>query len=490
MSTLNVFTKLSNTKLCSIILASLFLIYINLLYEIVDFHMDILNNVSPTTNTLFSPTNIHIKKFATEAAFCNLTSPFATIIENKLKERIYTTILKNQFPTNCDPNNYWISSMKWQSGLGWKMHQLALSLLTAISKNKIFIWGNNYKKWPFIQSPYCKTMECYFEPVTNCSLPADQTLKFHPRVILTVTKSMQTFWNPILGIDHEPQHEFYARSSDKYTILVTIAQWYLLRYNSRTQRIVANNIERTLNLMGLKPDEKPNPNEMISIPVRHSDKCYNKDYNNAGAEMLCFDAKHIITIATQIQFMYKHKGDNIKYGIVNSEDSNVVEQIINSSHRTFHILTNVNDIRPETGDPKVWDTDENVIGKSGMENDYMTSMLTVAQLSTIPRYWLYMFSSNWFFYLSHFRSVLKCYPSNLNKNGDVQIELMTYCKRCGSRGSPGVRHVIYRGVDINVYEDKFLDDMLSLQCVGWTIKVFEDRDRNKYEVHCQLTDEF
>eukprot|EP01084_Bolivina_argentea_P064994 118487_1 len=485
MSLLALFSKLFIVT-TALLLTYLFLVY----YEVIDVHIDILETSTIPTNNRLQPINYHIKQFASDAAFCNLTSSFASNTENRIKEHIYKTILSNQFPTNCnsDHETYWINTMAWKSGLGWQLHQLALSLLTAVSQNKIFIWGNNYKHWPFIQSPYCKTMECYFEPITNCSLPTNKKISFSPLKSLQITLELQKFWNPILEIDNELTKPFLSLDSHEYTLLVTIAQWYLLRYNKRTQSIIAKNIEATLNLMHLKPDEIPNPNEMISIPVRHSDKCYNIFYNNAGAEMLCFEAEHIVTIAQQIQFIYEYNGD-IKYGIVNSEDSNIVEQIKNSTDRSFHILTNVNDIRPETGNPKVWNKNENVMETDEIGNDYMTSMLTVAQLSTIPRYWLYMFSSNWFFYLAHFRTILKCWPDNMDKNGDIQIELESYCRRCPIHAAGhGTRTAIYKSIEKDVSFDEFLVNLLDLQCVNWTQTYNEEVD--KYELNCLLTDKF
>ena len=323
------------------------------------------------------------------------------------------------------------------------------------------------------------------------------------KINLYISEEMQEFWDPILEITDKPipRKPFLTRSSEEYTMLVMIGQWYLLRYNQRTQRIISGNIEAALSMMGLERNEIPDPNQMMSLPIRHSDKCYDDTYTNKGAEMLCYEAEHIITIATHIQMLYEaqNNGQRIKYGIVNSEDSEIIQQIINNTQRTFHVLTNINDIRPETGDPKVWDRNEDVIRKAPdrdvnedgngggniLENDYMTSMLTVAQMSTIPKYWLYIFSSHWFFYLSHFRSVMKCWPSNMDIDGDIQIELKSYCKLCPDRMQPGQRYSIYRGVKESVYKNELLTGMFDTECVSWAQKY--DEDAGKYVVHCQLT---
>eukprot|EP01083_Nonionella_stella_P042452 114655_1 len=437
--------------------------------------------------------NAHIKQFAGEASFCNLTSSFATDYENKIKERIFNTIVANQFPSDCNGRVYWINTMEWRSGLGWQMHLIALSLLTAVAQNQTFIWGINYDKWPFIGSPFCSTMNCYFQEITNCTL-TNETHKYSKIRSLTVTHELQTFWNPILNINDSLKHPFLIRDDRWYTLLVGIAQWYVLRYNDRTKHIIAGNIADTLNGMHLNANEIPNPNEMMLLQVRHSDKCYDSTYYNPGAEMLCFEAEHIVTIAQQIQFLYGYDTNaTIKYGIVNSEDSTVVQDIQNESRRTFHMVTNANDIRPETGDPRLWYSNKsNHSHNTIRENDIMTSMLTTAQLSVIPRYWLYSFTSNWFYYLSHLRNVLKCWPRNMNKDGDVQIELMSYCRRCPQRSKyysrPGERYVVYKSIQHDMRNNSFITKMFNTQCVEWR-QTYDDQT-DTYPLECKLSDSF
>eukprot|EP01083_Nonionella_stella_P224418 798841_1 len=446
------------------------------------------------TETEGTNSNAHIKQFAGEASFCNLTSPFATDYENKIKERIYNTIVSNQFPTDCNDKVYWINTMKWRSGLGWQMHLLAVALLTAVAQNKIFIWANNYGQWPFIDSPFCNTMNCYFQEITHCTLNNNQLHKYSKLHSLTVTHELQAFWNPILNISDPLKAPFLTHYDRWYTFLVAIAQWYLLRYNDRTKHIIAGNIADTLNGMHLNANEIPNPNEMMLLQVRHSDKCYDSTYYNPGAEMLCFEAEHIVTIAQQIQFLYGYDTNaTIKYGIVNSEDSTVVQDIQNESRRTFHMVTNANDIRPETGDPRLWYSNKsNHSHNTIRENDIMTSMLTAAQLSVIPRYWLYSFSSNWFYYLSHLRSVLKCWPRNMNKDGDVQIELMSYCKRCpqGRKyyNRLGDRYAVYKSIKHDLHNNEFIAKMFNTQCVEWR-QTYDD-ETDTYQSECKLTDSF
>merc|ERR1712083_1006209 len=95
---------------------------------------------------------------------------------------------------------------------------------------------------------------------------------------------LQSFWSPILGLDDPaPRPPFVSHTDREYTVLVTVAQWFLLRYNERTKSIITQNIESTLNLMDIEDrggSNGPNPNAMMSIPIRHSDKCYDESYRN------------------------------------------------------------------------------------------------------------------------------------------------------------------------------------------------------------------
>ena len=158
------------------------------------------------------------------------------------------------------------------------------------------------------------------------------------------------------------------------------------------------------------------------------------------------------------------------------------------------MLTNPNDIRPETGNPADWirasdssnSSLEHLDDVDFVENDLMTSMLTAAQLSTIPRYWLYSFSSNWFFYLSHFRNVLQCWPSTMDPDGDIMIELKSHCKRCAVPLEQGQRFVIYKELEFDPKANDTVTAMFDADCIEWKESYIIHDD--SFRVECQLTD--
>ena len=90
--------------------------------------------------------------------------------------------------------------------------------------------------------------------------------------------------------------------------------------------------------------------------------------------------------------------------------------------------------------------------------------------------------------LSHFRSILKCWPRNMDVEGDVQIELKSHCKLCPDRMQPGQRFAIYRKLKYDVFTNRFLTDLLDLQCVTWAKKYHQQSDT--YDIHCMLTESF
>lgn len=91
-------------------------------------------------------------------------------------------IWKNQHPTNCANAKYMISS-GWQGGFGSEVHMYGAGLAIALELGRVFISyppgpvhvGFNDNKWQ-TKNPFCgeqnkHTLECYYEPWSNCSPP-------------------------------------------------------------------------------------------------------------------------------------------------------------------------------------------------------------------------------------------------------------------------------------------------------------------------------
>eukprot|EP01084_Bolivina_argentea_P124509 220624_1 len=166
-----------------VILASVvvYLLYVNVICD---------NNLSlEVSDAVIMHTDPHkliisdiISDFSWTHSKCNLKSPFPaeSSVSQTIYYKLFLKIYDNQFKNNpskeCSIDNYWIHDLKWGMGLGFMITNLAIELILAISRNKTFIYGPNNKQWPFYNEPNILTMEYYFEPITNCKLPAENIL--------------------------------------------------------------------------------------------------------------------------------------------------------------------------------------------------------------------------------------------------------------------------------------------------------------------------
>lgn len=467
----------------------------------------------------------------------HLQSPFPnnSILSQTKYLSIISQMFKNQFKKNISLNtriddirnekqnycselisDYWIADMKWKSGLGYMIRNLAIDFLEAIANEKIFIWSLNLDKWPFRNSSYCSStanvpgMECYFQPITNC-MPIfrniveqnNQRIKYSKHNGLPMYDKydkMKLFWAQFL-----PNLLPTARWSYKqFNVLLMCAEWFLFfRYNQRTQSVIAHHIYAIFsNTFEMKDFleiedlqeihhgkiyekfEKYFHNNVISLAMRNSDKCFpsfEDKQRKRGAEMVCFNITQYEKVLNVAQVSYKNSFD-MKYIIVTSENSRIISDFIeykNRNERKVNIIVNANDMKPESGQPLLWN--ENTV-QSNIDSDLMISMLVALHMNVMSKYWVFTSNSNWHLLFNHIRQYLG--HRNLSLPFDsFSVHMTSYCSPCKNTKhmNPKNRRIVLHGVEMDSIANDDTMRVLNETCVKW--QYFESRNM----LSCYLT---
>ena len=426
---------------------------------------------------------------------CKLISPFPkhSDISQTIYNKLYDKIYQHQFKTNpskeCIESEYWVHNLHWKSGLGFMIKNVALELIIAIGHNKTFIYGPNINQWPFKNNKNKNIgMDYYFKPITNCKISSSkQEWRYHDLQKdgdgRFLDKFAKTSFSSILPGIVETNWKW-----PQYNALLTVAEYFIFsRFTQNTQQIIAKNLETTFlnhlqfeyiinsrneSLLSLTKIEDFIMKKIIAVPIRHSDKCYGKNLDDQKAEMICFELEHYLKIIRLMQIFYIND-DELIHILVTTEDSNIIKQLLlNTNNKSFEIIINDNDMRPNTGDPKQWrnknDTFE-LIGEDG--NDLMISMLTTLQLNLLTKYWIMSPNSNWHLIMELWRKYRQCryngYHHLNNNDYTVKVELLSYCPRCNRKSyGRNERVVVFNKVNITFVENnEYIASVLDRICV-------------------------
>lgn len=95
---------------------------------------------------------------------------FALDQNRKIAQLIYD----HQHPPDCKAASFMVMPYEWHAGFGSAIHVKAGRLLVAIKLGLVLIDAPE-NRWQFTNTETCEraSMECYFAPMTNCSLDAD-----------------------------------------------------------------------------------------------------------------------------------------------------------------------------------------------------------------------------------------------------------------------------------------------------------------------------
>lgn len=219
---------------------------------------------------------------------------------------------KRQHPRSCQNKKIVFLDDNRNAGLGAFIHGTAVSMSLYIDDpDVIFMWAP-WVKYQWTRGEYCSnysTLNCFFEPLTNCTFHLDDNGEFHN---YTITKpfscqfKLPQFLENILNksLVHRDLYEWYWLAS---------VSTYIFRLNKRTYNWL--DVYEKTNLINRRNYYD------IGIHVRHGDKY---------KEMILIDEKKYmfaVDIFCKLSGK-KHKDMNL---FVSSEDPNVIKFFIEKS---------------------------------------------------------------------------------------------------------------------------------------------------------------
>jgi hypothetical protein len=209
-------------------------------------------------------------------------------------------IYRNQHPADCSKAKFLIAK-GWDQGFGSEIHVIGLGLAVAMEMNRVYVINPegptasslNDNRWQ-VNNDYCKglgkdTLECYYEPWTNCSFEdalagkSIEQLEVHGKTYWSDTKIIrEKLWNL------EPKTILYESRGDTakfvphmFKRLIScspiyntydfywwriVSAAYLLRPNTQTlQYFQKHRMDKTL-------DFHPKREQCVSVYVRRGDK--------------------------------------------------------------------------------------------------------------------------------------------------------------------------------------------------------------------------
>lgn len=219
---------------------------------------------------------------------------------------------KRQHPNSCQNKKIVFLDDNRNAGLGAFIHGTAVSMsLYMDDPDVIFMWAP-WVKYQWAKGEYCSnysTLNCFFEPITNCTFHLDDNGEFHNYIITTPFSSqfkLPQFLENILNksLVHKDLYEWYWLAS---------ISTYIFRFNKRTYNWL--DVYEKTNLVN------PNDRYDIGIHVRHGDKY---------KEMILIDEKKYMSA---VDIFCKITGKNRKDMnlFVSSEDPNVIKFFIEKS---------------------------------------------------------------------------------------------------------------------------------------------------------------
>eukprot|EP01084_Bolivina_argentea_P259837 438622_1 len=198
-------------------------------------------------------------------------------------------------------------------------------------------------------------MEYYFEPITNCKLPAENILNklnwSYSKAGRVLDDTAKLYWSSII-----PNIFDSNWSWQQYRSLLMVTQYFLfLRFQPNTHRIIARNIKLSLlnhiQFSHSNIDISQIMNNAIAAPVRYSNislKCYLGHFQDPAREMVCLHDIHWMKMIQLMKILYGNV-DDINYVILTAEDANMIDSFQTNSNRTFKLIINDNDYRPNRG---------------------------------------------------------------------------------------------------------------------------------------------
>lgn len=338
--------------------------------------------------------------------------------------KAYQRIFSLQFPVNCNLNDrypytkFLILPPHSSGGLFATLRVWAFYFLYGWNDNRTVIFdGSPWGEWG--HAKYCsnKSEECYFWPLTNCSI--NQSHIDYNLIQDAIEKEEYTsnFRNSSARV-LQLKSSGYAKMScnRKYRQIqveknfpgiaceqfVGIFFNFVLRIQPSLSVLIHNMVYDSLKDM---PNiAKYNPQQTISAIIRWSDKCFNSEPTPKKApEQECFTLPEYVNVTKQLKLLL---ADDVNYIIVTSESSKIIQNITNQSddlsNMGINLIVNKHDIKQGGG------------AISGFNNDnvvsVMISMLSSIKLQFGGKYYFYVQSSSWVSSIFVLKKTFNCQP--------------------------------------------------------------------------------
>eukprot|EP01084_Bolivina_argentea_P060346 110261_1 len=388
-----------------------------------------------------------------------------------------------QFNLQCnDPSTKYLIydiSLQKGSGLGASLFgNLLRYFFISLKLDRVFLLHGQFD-WSK-DVPYCNTtngMECYFLPLSTCdptiilstinktntqlyyegSAPTDcifheQSLKKKSNLqtceqrVIYINRKFRGYTATLGFMDRELMRDYQIHCIDFQAIISA----FFLRVHSNIKNIIYDKIHKSLQKSLGENIKYVNGSEMMSLPIRASDKCKNignitqKRYAH-GSEIQCFTPLEYVQLMNIIKYFSNGQVNTV---ILTSEDPSFVEMVINimrhnnnSNVSAWNVIKNYEDYSVGEGTT----TYKKTVRKFGniLDDKLRTSFYTdpiVSALSSLmlqlhleTEYMVYLDSSSWTKLMWRWLSILNC---NINK----QKHSMHDENKCILLQTPGYMH--------------------------------------------------
>lgn len=330
-------------------------------------------------------------------------------------------IFKVQFPTDCTLDNskrYYIVRMPCQQiGLFATINCWSYYIGTALLNKRTLIFLDGWYSWA--TEKYCDNLleECFFLPITNCSIndatrlineskkidsyfewTREHSHHINTKLVPLYEKTKQVFfvdgWG-YMSIYCDGRSTWPQKIKNVYgdglscSMFVNIIKSFIFRIQPSLLAVINNIVYHSYNSYAydnahvINPFKEFDPTKTISAMIRWGDKCYNSNSNTA-TEQECFTLDEYVSVTREMKLLLH---DSIQNMIVTSESREIVQNITDNKIydpvkdlQNVQILINQNDVMQGASKLVSYAKTQNVVS-------IMLSMLSTIKLQFGAKYY-------------------------------------------------------------------------------------------------------
>jgi hypothetical protein len=239
-----------------------------------------------------------------------------------------------------------------------------------------------------------ETMECYFEPMTSCTLSHVDAIKSSNATILV---DVHDEYDRSIRTVYSARKVWYRVTNNKYSwtklpnekehsqLTLTAA---LIAYYFRPKLWLRNEIDKRIR-QSIPLDL--NPERTVGVPIRRSDKCHGHNITGSAAgELECPPLEgYLHGLQKFMQF-----DPLIENVIVTSEDKSACDeflQLLKDNHPNLRVIVNVGDVQQGTGSGSKLES----YVEGAANSDVIASALSSMHLHLRARYFVITSKSTW-----------------------------------------------------------------------------------------------